>query len=54
MANIYYIIPSVLIVLLFNRGIINFEEACKKLEDLASFISDDEYMAARIFLEGKK
>jgi len=54
LANINYIIPSVFIVLLFNKGIINFEEACKKLDDLAAFISDDEYMAARIFLKGEK
>jgi predicted nucleic acid-binding protein len=53
MANIHYILPAVFIVIMNNNRIFSLASALQKLQELAPFISEDEYMAAKIHLETK-
>lgn len=48
--DIPYITSSVFIVILLRTGKLTIKEACKKLDSLSPFISDDEYNAIKLIL----
>jgi hypothetical protein len=52
-AGIPFILPGLLIFLLYKKGEIDRMTGLKWLERLSPFISDDEYSMTRLLLEGK-
>ena len=52
-ANLPFVPPAVILYSLKQRGLINQETALKGLDDLAPFISDEEYSTVRLLLEEK-
>ncbi len=52
-ANLPFVPPAVILYSLKQRGLINQETALKGLENLAPFISDEEYSTVRLLLEEK-
>lgn len=53
MANIRYIVPAVFIVIMYNNRILSLSSALQRLEELAAFISEDEHIATKLYLEKK-
>ena len=51
--DIPYITPSVFIAVLLRSGKLTINEACKKLDLLSPFISDDEYNTVKLILENR-
>jgi rRNA-processing protein FCF1 len=52
-ANLPFVPPAVILYSLKQRGLINQAAALKGLDDLAPFISDEEYSTVRLLLEEK-
>lgn len=52
-ANLPFVPPAVILYSLKQRGLINQETALKGLDDLAPFISEEEYSTVRLLLEEK-
>jgi rRNA-processing protein FCF1 len=49
--DIPYVTPAIFIAILLRNGKLTVDEACKKLDLLAPFVSDDEYSAIKLILE---
>jgi rRNA-processing protein FCF1 len=53
LTGIRFILPGLLIYLIFQKNIIDKETALNWLEKLSPFISEDEYSVIKFLLEGK-
>ncbi|MBI3016158.1 MAG: hypothetical protein HYY65_14100 [Candidatus Tectomicrobia bacterium] len=52
-ANVPFILPGLILYSLKQQGLMNQETALRSLDQLAPFISNDEYSTVRLLLEGR-
>ncbi len=53
-ANVAFVVPGVILYSLKERGLVRREVALRSLDQLANFISEDEYSTVRLLLEEKR
>ncbi len=53
-ADIPFLLPGIILFVLFQKNKITLQEAIRSIEKLSDFISEDEFSTVRILLENKK